>query len=200
MANNIYLAVIILMLASCSDKRKEDKTIQETPKALEDKSASYDIVSKRGNSDLVESLYSELVIEDKDLKRLEDKVNELNSSKNDSIELFSKFNEKNQAYFSAAERHASEIKDSLLSERIKNMLALQLADYQSKIGRHKELLKTIEEKQLTLADLHTVLKIVRTLPLIDKYQKDNLPGTKSLDGYIKEQEAAIKLADSLAGK
>lgn len=53
---------------------------------------------------------------------------------------------------------------------------------------------------MMIADLHTVLRIVRTLPLIDKYQKDNLPAAKSLDDFIKQQDAAIKLADSLAGK
>lgn len=200
MANNIYFAVLILMLASCSDKRKEGKTVQETPKALKDKSSSYDLVPRRSNEDLIESLYKELVSKDKGLRKLEDRVRELNSSQSDSTELFDSYNEKNQDYFGSAERHLTDIKDSILREKIKKMVALQLANYQSKIVRHNELLKTIEEKQMTLADLHTVLKIVRTLPLIDKYQKDNLPATKSLDDYIKQQDAAIKLADSLAGK
>jgi hypothetical protein len=189
-----------LTLASCNNNRTQDKPKQETPKALEDKSSSYEIVSKRSYDDLVESLYKELVSKDIDLKKLEDKIDELNKSKSDTTELFDKFNGKNQSYFSSADRHVSEIKDSLVRNKIKNLVALQLTKYNSKIARHNELLKVIETKQMTISDLHNVLKIVRTLPLIDKYQKDNLPSTNSFEGYIKQQEDAIKLADTLSKK
>lgn len=188
-----------MTLVSC-DNRQQDKPKQETPKALEDKSASYEIVSKRSYDDLVESLYTELLTKDIDLKKLEDKIDELRKSKSDTTELFDNFIEKNQSYFSSADRHVLEIKDSLLRDKIKNLVAIQLTKYNSRIVRHKELLKLIETKQMTISDLHNVLKIVRTLPLIDKYQKDNIPNTKSFEGYIKQQETVIKLADTLAKK
>ena len=201
MTTKLYIAtILVLTLVSCDNNCTQDKPKQETPKALEDKSSSYEIVSQRGNDDLVESLYNELVSKDPDLKKLEDKIEDLNESKTDSTELIDKFNGKNESYFASADRHVSDIKDSLAREKIKNLLANQLTKYNSGIARHKELLKLIETKQMTIADLHNVLKIVRTLPLIDKYQKDNLPDTKSLEAYIKQQEQTIKLADTLSKK
>ena len=201
MTTKLFIAtILVLTFVSCDNNRTQDKPKQETPKALEDKSSSYEIVSKRGNDDLVESLYNELVSKDPDLKKLEDKIEDLNESKTDSTELIDKFNGKNESYFASADRHVSDIKDSLAREKIKNLLANQLTKYNSGIARHKELLKLIETKQMTIADLHNVLKIVRTLPLIDKYQKDNLPDTKSLEAYIKQQEQTIKLADTLSKK
>ena len=201
MTTKLYIAtILVLTFVSCDNNRTQDKPKQETPKALEDKSSSYEIVSQRGNDDLVESLYNELVSKDPDLKKLEDKIEDLNESKTDSMELIDKFNGKNESYFASADRHVSDIKDSLAREKIKNLLANQLTKYNSGIARHKELLKLIETKQMTIADLHNVLKIVRTLPLIDKYQKDNLPDTKSLEAYIKQQEQTIKLADTLSKK
>jgi len=200
MTTKIFIStILVLTLVSC-DNRQQDKPKQETPKALEDKSSSYEIVSKRSYDDLVESLYTELLTKDIDLKRLEDKIDELRKSKSDTTELFDNFIEKNQSYFSSADRHVSEIKDSLLRDKIKNLVAIQLTKYNSRIVRHNELLKLIETKQMTISDLHNVLKIVRTLPLIDKYQKDNIPNTKSFEGYIKQQETVIKLADTLAKK
>ena len=200
MTTKIFIStILVLTLVSC-DNRQQDKPKQETPKALEDKSSSYEIVSKRSYDDLVESLYTELLTKDIDLKRLEDKIDELRKSKSDTTELFDNFIEKNQSYFSSADRHVSEIKDSLLRDKIKNLVAIQLTKYNSRIVRHNELLKLIETKQMTISDLHNVLKIVRTLPLIDKYQKDNIPNTKSFEGYIKQQEPVIKLADTLAKK
>ena len=189
-----------MTLASCSNNRTQDKPKQETPKALEDKSSTYEIVSKRSYYDLVESLYTELLTKDIDLKKLEDKIDELNKSKSDTTELFDNFNAKNESYFNSAERHIADIKDSLIRDKIKNLVASQLTKYNSRIARHKELLKLIEAKQLTISDLHNVLKIIRTLPLIDKYQKDNLTSTKSFEGYIKQQAEIIKLADTLSKK
>ncbi len=201
MINKLFIAAFILLtFASCSNNRTKDQPVQETSKALEDESSSYKIVSKRGYEDLVESLYYELVSKDLELKKFEDKLEELNKSKGDSTELFEKFNSKNQSYFGSAERYVAEINDSLLRDKIKFLLANNLTKYNSKIAKHSELLKLIESKQMTIADLHNVLKIVKTLSVIDKYQNDNLPDTKSLEGYIKQQEQTIKLADTLSNK
>jgi len=200
MKTKIFISFLVLTLASCSNNRTQDKPKQETPKALEDKSSTYEIVSKRSYYDLVESLYTELLTKDIDLKKLEDKIDELNKSKSDTTELFDNFNAKNESYFNSAERHIADIKDSLIRDKIKNLVASQLTKYNSRIARHKELLKLIEAKQLTISDLHNVLKIIRTLPLIDKYQKDNLTSTKSFEGYIKQQAEIIKLADTLSKK
>lgn len=189
-----------MMLTSCNNTPTQDKPKQETPKALEDKSSSFEIASKRGYDDLVESLYNELVTKNTALKKLEDNIADLNTSRNDTTSLFDKFNEKNQAYFNAANRHISEIKDSLLREKMSSLIAANLTKYNASIARHNELLNMMERKQLTIADLHTILKIVKTLPLIERYQHDNLPGTKSMEGYINRQDETIQLADTLSRK
>lgn len=189
-----------MTLASCNNNLTQDNQKQETPKALEDKSSSYEIVSKRGYDDLVESLYNELVSKNIDLKQLNDKIDNLNKSKGDTTELFDKFNSKNQSYFNSADRHISEINDSLLRDRMKVLIANDLTKYNSLIARHKELLKIVEARSLTISDLHNILKIVRTLPLIEEYQRKNLPNTKSIEGFIKRQDEVIKLTDTLAKK
>ena len=201
MTTKIFIStILVLTLVSCDNTRTQDKPKQETPKALEDKTSSYELLSKRGYDDLVESLYNELVSKNIDLKKLEDKIAELNKSKNDTTNLFDKFNEKNQSYFNAANRHIAEIKDSVLRDKMKILIANNLTKYNSSIARHNELLKTLEGKSLTILDLHNILKIVRTLPLIEKYQSDNLPNIKSFEGYIKQQDETIKLADTLTKK
>lgn len=62
---------------------------------------------------------------------------------------------------------------------------------------HKSILNSIKTKNITLTDLHTALKIIRTLPVIDKYQKNNLPATQPLQGYLNEVDKTIKQADTL---
>ena len=184
-------------IISCNNYRKQETPKPETPKALQEKSSSVELLSKRSFDDLVESLYTELISKDVDLKKLEDNIDDLKRSKNDSINLFDKFNEKNESYYNSANRHCEEIKDSTLRNKIRILVVKNLTNYNSSIAKHNELLKIIETKELTISDLHNILKIVKTLPVIDKYQKDNLPRTKTLEGYIKRQEETIKDADKL---
>jgi peptidoglycan hydrolase CwlO-like protein len=201
MTTRIFLStILVFILASCTNNGIQDKPQQETPKALGDNS-SLDIVSKgRRSDDLLESLYSELVSKDVELKRLEEKINTLNSSKSDSLELIDKFNGKIQSYFRSIDSHVSAIEDSLLRDKMKLLIAGNLAKYNSRIAKHNELLKNLAINEIRISDLHTVLKIVRTLPVIEKYQQDNLPTTSQLEGFIKQQYQTINLADTLIKK
>lgn len=201
MRKQIITAVFILaVLASCNSSRKQENPEPETPKALEDKSTSYEIVSKRGYDDLVESLYNELTDKTPELKKLEDKIDDLHKSKNDSTELFDKYNQKNQSYFSSANSHLERITDSLLRDKMKLLIAGSLSKYNSLISRHTDLLKSIDAKNLTLSDLHIILKITKTIPLIEKYQKDKLPSAKPLEGFSKQLDEAINYTDTLIKK
>lgn len=198
MKNSIFLsAILAVTFVSCENKRIQDPSKKEAPAALEEKSAAEEIMSMRGRGDLVDRLYEELVERDVVLKRLEVQIEELNDSKRDSIESFDKFDGKVKAYFSASERYVSEIKDSLLRNKVKLLLANNLKNYDSQMAKHNELIKVIAARETTISDLHNALKIVKTLPLIEKYQKDNLPGIKPLEGFIKQQDQAISLADTL---
>lgn len=192
--------ILVFILTSCDNNRIQDKPRQETPKALEDNS-SYDIVSKgRGSDDLLENLYNELVSKDVELKRLEVKIDDVNRSKNDSTASFNRFNGKVLSYFRSADIHVSAIEDSILREKMKLLIAGHLTKYNSRIAKHSELLKTLAINEISISDLHSVLKIVRTLPVIEKYQQDNLPTTKQLEGFIKQQDQTINLADTLIKK
>ena len=199
MKTKILVPIILMwILFSCNNSHKQEIPKQETPKALEDKNSSVEILSKRGYDDLVESLYNELISKDVDLKKLEDNIEELRRSKGDSISSFNKFNEKNESYFNSANRHCEDIKDTSLRDKMRILIAKNLTKYNSLILRHSELLKIIETKELTIADLHNILKIVKTLPLIDKYQRDNVPSTNSIEGYIIRQNQSIKDANKLS--
>jgi hypothetical protein len=194
----IFISVlIVLAITSCNNSSKQDDAKQKIPKALEDKSISSEVLSSRSYDDLVESLYNELLNKNQGLKKLEDEIQSLNESKNDSTKSFNNFNLKNQGYYGAANRHIDQLNDSTLKEKMKMLISSSLTKYNSVIVRHNEFLKIIDSKNITLSDLHTLLKITKTLQVIETYQNNNLPSTKSLKSYIKKQDEAIKLADTL---
>lgn len=200
MASRILLLAIIVLAFSCQNNHGQEKPEQETPKALEDNQSSFEVVSKRGPEDLVEELYRELLTKDQELKSLEQDIQALSNSKDDSTRQFTNYNGKSKSYFNSAEQHMLEISDSVLKEKINSIVSAQLGKYNLLTSKHKGLLEAIQDREMKISDLHQVLKILRTLPMIEKYQKDNLPGTKPLEGYIKQQERVIKFADTLIKK
>lgn len=192
--------LFFLTLYSCDNSQTQDKHQNETPKALEDKGSSSEIIYKRGSADLLESLYKELADKTPELKELEKQIDKLADSKSDSAELFNNYDEKNQSYYHSANKHVEQIKDTVLTERMKLLIENSLTRYNSSVSKHNDIIKSINNKSITLNDLHLILKITRTMPLIDKYQKDNLPSTKSLEDYSGQLEKTIRYADSLTKK
>ena len=193
--------IILLIVTSCDKPRIQEKQEQkkETPKALQEE-RSFEMASKRGSDDIMESLYKELADKTPELKELETKLEVLSAGKNDSTELFDGYNGKNQSYYSSAESHIKQINDTILRKKMKLLIASSLTRYNSKISKHSELLKSIDKKTMTLNDLHEILIITTTLPLIEKYQNDNLPATKSLNGYSKQLDKVILLENFLLEK
>jgi hypothetical protein len=195
----LFIPMILTIILSCNNKRQQPQP--ETPKALDEKDKSYSLVSKRGyDEDILESIYSELVDKTPELKKLEEDIDILYFSKGDSLEAFTNFDSKNDRYYNSAGIHSQGIKDSLLRQKMKNLIQASLANYNSLTAPHNNLLKSIESKEATLSDVHTALKIVRTLPVIARYQKNSLPDTKRLEGYSQKLSKTISEAETLSNK
>jgi hypothetical protein len=198
----ILISTVILMIfVSCDNSRikENQEQKQETPKALQEEK-SFDIVSKRGYDDMIESLYKDLAGKTPELKDLETKLEALSASKSDSTEQYDKYNGKNQSYYSSADNHFKQINDSTLRKKMKALISSSLTKYNSKVYLHTELLKSIDKKTMTLDDLHEMLIITTTLPLIEKYQNDNLPTTKSINGYSNQLDKVLRLENILLEK
>lgn len=194
----IVSIVILLTFVSCNNARIKENQVQnqETLKALQEEK-SYEIASKRGYDDIIESLYKELADKTPELKDLEIRLNALSTSKSDSTEQFDKYNGKNQSYYNSANTHLKQINDSTLRKKMKALISSSLTRYNSVVYRHTELLKSIDKQTMTLDDLHEMLIITTTLPLIEKYQNTNLPTTKSINGYLMQLDKAVQIENSL---
>ena len=194
---HLVAVFILATLFSCNYTRPKNSQQPETPKALQDKSGESFLSKRSYNDDLVESLYNELSDKTPELKALENSIDKLREDKADSLESFNKYKEKTNSYYNSANNHITSIKDSILRDKIKQLIDNSLLKYNSKIILHNNLLSTINTKEITLSDLHNALKLIKTLTLIEKYQSDNLPPLKSLQNVNKEYDKTIIKADSL---
>ncbi len=202
MKKTFLVLITTFIIFACNQKKQQQATTPETPKALQESgSADYSLLSKRsGREDLVETLYAELADKTPELKDIEKQINYLDEARTDSIEAFNGFNEKNNGYYADAARHVTAVTDSALSNKIRMMISNSQSKYATQISGHKSLLALLDSKAVKLQDMHVLLKIVKTLPLIEKYQKDNIPGKTPIEKKINEFDKTIKKIDSIVNR
>jgi hypothetical protein len=191
----IFLA-ILMALVSCSNREQNQPQQPDPPKALqENKSSSFSVKEYRGKDDLVKDLYKELLEKDSMLQKLEAQLDELRKSEDDSTSAFTLFDGKNKSYHSTASDYVSRISDTLLRERIKNILGNSLSRYEQATANQQNLLQRISENKTRISDLHTAVQLVSSLELMEKYRKDNMPASASLQGFIRQQDQAKQMAE-----
>ena len=196
--NAILFLMSVFLLFSCSDKKSTKEN--DTPEALQNDGASGALLSKRGYTDLVDELYTEIAKNSPQLTDLETKIDILGKTGSDSTANFYSFSQKNLNYYGSADGKVNQIKDSVLRDKIKLLVKESLARYDKSMLKQKALLAQLDKNKVTLNDLHLVLKITQTLPAIEKYQSTNRPSSKPINSFIKAQQATITLADTLIKK
>ena len=194
------ILLCIITISSCVHSPKPNTREKDVAKALTQQDGSSSIISKWGRGDLVENLYSELSDKTPALRDLEFKIDAIQKSKIDSMASFNEFNGKSNAYYTSASNHLEQITDSVLREKIRGLIAGSLNKYNAGIQPYSELLNSIDQKTIKLNDLHTILKITKTLPLIEEYQTANRPDIRPLKGYSKKLDEAIQITDTLIKK
>jgi len=183
-------------LFSCRERTENKKqNKEETPKALQDD--KLEIKSFGRSGDLTDQLYAGLVDKSPALKRLEDNLDLYMTKPGELAQALDKYDSKSNSYYNSADAKVKAIQDSLLRKQILDLITASKNQYGNKTAEIKSLLNVISQKGSTLNDHHTVLKILLTLPLIEKYQNENLPDNKLFKNLIEEQEGLIQQVDSL---
>jgi predicted transcriptional regulator len=193
-----------ILLNSCKENVHVGTKKEPLPKALEDNSGeSYRIgefLSKSGGEDLLEELYQEQVEKRADLKKLETDIETYKQHNQEANSLFASFDNKVADYYSSAYNLDKAVSDSVLRKKIKTIIDESSSHYATKKKGLESLQQLIAKKETTIDDQHTVLKIMLTLPIIEKYQKDNLPSKDQFINVIKLQDKVIAKGDSLMPK
>ena len=195
MKHYLHFVFCLLIISACKNARHGSPTTdvpkeEAIPEALQEKSSSYTF-SKRSGEDMVNELYQEQVQNDSALKKLEIALVEFYNAKGDSLEAFKKFDSKNQTFYHSANTNLTAIHDSTLLQEIKLLVEQSNTKYRNSIAGVNSLLKGIDLKTATIEELHVALKIVRTLPQIEAYQKKNLPPIKSIESVVSSADQII---------
>jgi hypothetical protein len=185
----------IFMIVSCNENKRENKNSEvQNPEAFQD-DISLKRLSKRGGN-LIEELYAELVEKTPELKKLETELETFQETPSETQNIFYNYNGKSTQFYGNATGFANQITDSLNKKRILALIKKSNEKYDSESKEINELVKQISNSQNSIQDNHNILKIVLTIPLIEKYQKENLPKKNQfLETIAKQKELNKKIIE-----
>ena len=128
---------------------------------------------------------------------MEQEIAVVRQSEYDSAKTFNLFNSKNLSYYRSANDHLNGITDSVLKQKISALINTHMENYKTEISQYEAILETIKKNNNTLNDLHIILKITKTLPIIKQYQKEQKPAIKPLQEHNSRLEKLIRQTESL---
>lgn len=189
----VITGILLLIVCSCSQEKKKNP-----PTILEGKKIDVSSLYKKRSNDLVDALYEEIVNQSAELQELEKQLAEIKKQWPDSSEAFKRFHEKNTSYYAAAEQDLSTITDSALKKKMRAIIAESRQHYADSIAPWTKLDSLASRRVATINDLHTLLKLVKTLPLIEDFQKNNNPAADPGSAVIRNYNELIQKLDSLS--
>ena len=172
----------------------------ETPKPLQDDSKDVSILSKRTPDNLLETIYSDLVEKNADLKGLEDQRKHFNEGRQDSLQAFNNYDSKSNNYYRSAFETLDRIKDSVIKQRLRALLVISQKKYADKISKYTSLINKMHDEDTSTSNYYLTLQLAATLPVIEDYQDKHLSDGKSVEAIVSESGNLNTQTKKLAGK
>lgn len=170
-----------------SDNNKE----KEIPKVLlEEKDESSSRI--KSSNDLVEEIYDDILKNNEKLKKLDESINENNKKMYNALKDFEDYKRKSAQYYSSAESGALNITDSILSSKVKLDIANSKIKYEKLIQDLSNADSLIRDLSIKIKENYKAFKIQKTLPVIEKYQKEKIVNGKTMDEFIQEEKKLLE--------
>jgi len=202
----LFSTCLLVVFYSCNKVQPVHHNPQkvETPKPLQDDNKEISFISKRSADDLMRDIYADLADKNADLKKLEDMRSHFNDGHEDSLAAFKKYDYKSDNYYGSATRALNEVKDSVIKQRLRLLLANSQKKYAGKISKYSSLIDQMLNDDESTKDYYVTLQIAATLPVIEDYQDKHLSDGKAVESIAKESailnKTTKKLADKYEGK
>jgi hypothetical protein len=183
--------VAVVFSVGCKPAPAKDPSTPgaEIPEALKDEKSSSGFLTKSNlRGSMMDNIYDDLTKKDPALQKLEEQLQHFNAGFPDSLKKFNEYANKSTAYYSSANESLNMLKDTVLRNQLRALLADSKSKYMGKISRFSNLMAHIDSNRIKIEDYHTVLKVVTTLPVIEKYQDNTMPDITSTANLANEAQ------------
>lgn len=182
---------LLLLLAACGHGPGADT--EAVPKALQDPSVIHEVKGSLSRSeyrsDLVEALFAEEVEKDTALAGLVKDLDRQHLRHPDSIRTYLRYAERITGYHADAAQWYNSMSDSLLRIDIRQRNAAALERFHALTEGHRRAMRAYDSLAQRNADLLILLKLRRTLPVLEAYRESALPGTGVLEQEVQRARA-----------
>lgn len=147
-----------------------------------------------GYKDLVDELYSQAVKQNENLETIEEDIEKFYKKKTEALEKYNSYTAYNNRYYYDARANAASVADSATRQKAYALITKGESRYRTKTAGWQATIASLSKNEMELKDLHTLLKIVVTEPMMEKYQSNNLPeGTKATEANSDLQQLIQKI-------
>ena len=133
-----------------------------------------------GGRDLVDELYEQAVKQNDNLESIEDGIGKFYKKREEAIEKYNSFTFYNNRYYTDAKSKAATIADAATKQRAYDLISKSEAGYKAKTADWQNTIAALNANEKELTDLHSLLKIMTTETMIEKYQNTELPNNAKL--------------------
>ena len=180
---------LTLAVYSCKENNSDKNKIVE--KAAENTESSFPIKRMSRSQDILDGIYSELLKDDPQLKNFDEKLVSLQQDSRIIQNLNDDVINNSDEYYLLANNAAKTIRDSALKKEILNLVQNSSDKFSTKKDKFEELKKQINLNYFKIFSFYQALKIKKTLPEIEKYQKANPLKSDSLSLFINKQNQLL---------
>lgn len=185
-----FKIVPFLLLLSCASSPEQQP---EVPTALQEDGMIGDIKSSfsgRGyGNDLVDALFADVLKSDTALRHLLDDLQRQYELHGDSTEDFHRFEAQNRSYYEAAMEHTAALPDSVEGEAQRELLRTSEERHRAAMARARQLDDQYQTVHKRTMDLVELIKLQRTLQLMEDYQRQEDPHDAELQAELQRIRA-----------
>ena len=191
------LLLLPILLFSCkentsirknADSPNDEKNVVEK---IDQKSSDPFQKTYRTDAGMVEDIYNQLIVNDKNLTKLDNQIKNLNIKTSETIAKYESILSNSDNYYSNAKEKSAKFSDSLLQKRVDSILVNSAEKYNIKTANVKNHIAAAKSNIAIINDRYNVFKIYKTLPEIEKYQNNNSFDLKSLNSLMTEQNKVL---------
>lgn len=147
-----------------------------------------------GSKDLVDELYFQAVKQNNNLEAIEEGIEKFYKKKSEAMEKYNSFTAYNSRYYSDARANANNIADTSTRKKAFEIITKGETRYRSKLAGWQSIITSLNKNEKELSDLHNLLKILVTEPMMEKHQQNNLPeSSKALEANDDLQKVIQKI-------
>ncbi len=184
--------IILTIMLGCGDDAGFNSATpnDETPKTLQDGRLSQTRLSlgKSRKGSILNDLYFEIIENDEKLVELDSSIRTYLQVDDTLFAKFERYDFKSSHYYNEVMHKRGKMQDTLLSARLDSILASSMKRYGVLTQKTDTLMYQVNKLSDDISDRYHFLKVMITLPVMEKFQRDHLPSNKSIEKYLMEQE------------